>query len=259
MIFKEERLQKELLREGIVKIPLLNQKQVNYLQAFIENETQMPSLTKEYGFIGGVCINDKKEKKTINNEIEKIVLPLLNNVIADFKALVYSVLGKGIGSSSELEIHQDWSVVDESKHDSYSLWVPLIDCTLKNGAIHAVKGSHLEFNNYRGGSIPSLFEDKKLAKKYLDKMTLVEVKAGEALIFNQRLVHFSPPNKSDQIRYSIISSLVPKEADVLLYYKNNDNNISAYKMNDNFFNEYDNFLNEKNKKPNGYWVKDITF
>ncbi len=100
-------------------------------------------------------------------------------------------------------------------------------------------------------SITSIFSDEELVAGLMNRMEVVEVKAGEALLFNQRLVHFSPPNTSEEIRYSIISSLIPSEADALLYYKEQDDSISVFKMKDDFFNNYNNFLEEKDLEPKG--------
>jgi ectoine hydroxylase-related dioxygenase (phytanoyl-CoA dioxygenase family) len=42
----------------------------------------------------------------------------------------------------------------------------------------------------------------------IDNSIPMEVKAGEAVVLNQSIVHYSPPNKSDKIRIAITSGVM---------------------------------------------------
>ena len=52
------------------------------------------------------------------------------------------------------------------------------------------------------------------AKKY---GTLLNMKAGDAVLYHHGLLHFSPPNKTNQTRPAINLTVVPKEADCIHY------------------------------------------
>lgn len=256
MTFKDSKLQQQLEDEGVVKVPFLNSKQVEDIQHFIKKKTTVLQLAEEQGFMSGVAINDKKEKFKIDEKVRELLDPICSTYLNDYEALVYTVLAKAPTEHSQLDIHQDWSLVDEEKHYSLSLWIPLIDTNIENGTVHVVRGSHKEFNNIRGGSIPSIFHGQ-LSENLMSRMEPIEVKAGEALLFNQRLVHYSPINQTSTTRISLISSIIPKESDAFLYYREKPDTTEVYKMSRTFFLEYDDFIREKDLRPNGERVKDI--
>jgi ectoine hydroxylase-related dioxygenase (phytanoyl-CoA dioxygenase family) len=256
MRFKNLQLQEELERNGIVKIPFLNAAQIEEMSSYIYDDTPVISVAQEFGFMGGVVINDIALKKEMDVRLRKMLNPICESYLENFKALVYTVLAKAPVDHSKLEVHQDWSVVDERKFCSLSLWIPLIDSTIENGTVHAIKGSHNTYTNIRGGSIPSIFEES-MVNQLMPQMEPIEVKAGEALLFNQRLVHYSPKNNSGQTRVSLISSLVPEEADVLLYYQKDEHTTEVYKMDSDFFINYENFMVEKDLKPPGVKIDEF--
>lgn len=255
MKFKDKTLQNKVETDGIVKVPFLSSKEVEKLTTFIKNETPMYELTNQLGFVVGVVISEKSIKNKMDKFIREIVNPICETYIDNFKPLVYTAVGKRAGGGSKLDIHQDWSVVDESKFNSLSLWIPLTDITIENGAVHALIGSHNTYRNIRGGNIPSIFSKNK--DEIINKMHAFEMKAGEALFFNQRLAHYSPENKTEKTRISVISNLVSQEAEVLLYYKKNDTTLELYKMEDDFYNCYENFIEEKELRPKGIKINEI--
>lgn len=255
MLFKDPLVQKKFEEVGIVKLSLLSHNQVSVLSEFVKSNTPILELANKYGFIQGVCIKDRPVKLELDSFIRELITPLCKQHLTGFKALIYTALAKAPGNNSELDLHQDWSLVDESKYCSISLWIPLIDSVIENGAVHVLKGSHKKYLNPRGGSIPSIsFSDKEVLKK---KMIPMEMKAGEAIFFDQRLLHYSPNNKCENTRISIISSLVPEEAEVYQYYQPESGALEVYRMTDDFFMNYDDFVVEKELRPKGIKVTDF--
>ena len=180
MLFKDPLVQKKFEEVGIVKLSLLSHNQVSVLSEFVKSNTPILELANKYGFIQGVCIKDRPVKLELDSFIRELITPLCKQHLTGFKALIYTALAKAPGNNSELDLHQDWSLVDESKYCSISLWIPLIDSVIENGAVHVLKGSHKKYLNPRGGSIPSIsFSDKEVLKK---KMIPMEMKAGEAYV-----------------------------------------------------------------------------
>ena len=248
MKFINEEHQKVIDRDGVIKIPFLNHVQIEEYKKFIKEETPIVEMSSSYGLVAGVSFDSDQLKQQLHNRIEETIMPILNSYITNFKSLIFTSLVKGTGAHSKLDIHQDWSVVDEEHHHSWSLWIPLIDCTVENGTLFVIKGSHKKLKNVRGGSIPSIFSDD--AEELLKLMEPIEVKAGEALIFYQNLCHFSPPNLTDTPRITIISSLAPKNAEIRQYYLRDDNEtVEVYKMSDSFFMQFEDFIVEKDQAP----------
>lgn len=91
--------------------------------------------------------------------------------------------------------HQDYSY-NMGSSNSVTIWIPLQDTSISEGALLCAPGSHKYgvFENAKG-IIPDRFEFD---------FESVPVKFGEALIFNQKLVHKSGVNTSDKVRFSVI-------------------------------------------------------
>lgn len=255
MKFRNEKYQELIDRDGVIKLPFLNPQQIEEYKNFITTKTPIIEMSEDYGLVAGVCFNDKVLKYELHKKIEKTLLPILDSYLKDYKPLVFTSLVKGTGTHSKLDIHQDWSVVNEEKDYSWSLWIPLIDCTIENGTLFVIKGSHKKLNNIRGGTIPSVFDQDK--EELIKLMKPIEVKAGEALIFYQNLCHFSPPNLTDTPRVTLISSLVPKNAEVFQYFMANEGVVEEYKVDDAFFLQFDDFIAEKDKTPKGTKTREL--
>jgi ectoine hydroxylase-related dioxygenase (phytanoyl-CoA dioxygenase family) len=101
-------------------------------------------------------------------------------------------------------LHQDWSLVDEDKYRSATVWLPLCDSVVANGAIHAIDGSH-EMKAYpRGGTIHGKYEH--LHEELKGMMKPYECEAGTIMLFDSRVLHYSPPNLSKKYRISVINN-----------------------------------------------------
>lgn len=247
MKFINEQYQSVIDKDGIIKIPFLNQTQIEEYTKFVTEKTPIVEMSSDYGLVAGVSFDSNRMKHELHHKIEETILPILNSYLTDFKSLIFTSLVKGTGKHSKLDIHQDWSVVDEKHHHSWSLWIPLIDCTVDNGTLFVIKGSHKKLHNVRGGSIPSIFKDD--TEELIKLMEPIEVKAGEALIFYQNICHFSPPNLTETPRITLISSLAPKNADIFQYYLKDEETVEVYQMDDAFFMQFDDFIVEKDQAP----------
>lgn len=256
MKFKDSLLQEQIDAIGFVKVPLLNAEEVKDIKQYLLGQTPLEEMTKQYGFTSAVWISNSDTKTHLDAKVRGIVHAKLSTILEDFKALIYSAIGKGIGEKSELSLHQDWSVVDEEKDYSLSLWIPLSDSTLENGAIHFLEGSHKTHPSIRCGSVSHEYGDPETI---INQMNCVEVKAGEALIFYSRVLHYTPNNYSNQMRFAVISCLVSETAEIVQYYKVSDTQLEVYKMEETFYNKYDNFLEQIDQKPNGIKIGEVAY
>ncbi|HMU98235.1 MAG TPA: phytanoyl-CoA dioxygenase family protein [Chitinophagales bacterium] len=180
---------------------------------------------------------DFELKQKVNQEILNIIQPVLDKNFADYKILGSSFLRKLPNQNNPLPLHQDWTVTDEKKYGSYTIWIPLQDTNQTNGAIRVIDRSHQIDDSMRAPSLPVSFEKERPAfDKYLKTLTL---KTGEAFIFNQKLMHASWPNQSNEERLALTIGLVPKEANLfMLYFDKNKGEIQQYSMPDDLFLHY---------------------
>ena len=93
------------------------------------------------------------------------------------------------------------------RSDFVHTWAPLIaDASVANGTIEICPGSHSEIakQSYHEGEGDDYryIVDDDVIKKY--NPISVEMKLGQLLIFNSKLIHRSGNNQSNQVRYSLV-------------------------------------------------------
>jgi hypothetical protein len=78
----------------------------------------------------------------------------------------------------------------------------------------------------------------------------MEVKAGTAVILNQSVIHYSPPNKSNTIRKAITAGIKSEGAQMYFHYKIPDKEeLEVFKMNDDFLIRFNDFFNDIRNRP----------
>jgi hypothetical protein len=152
------------------------------------------------------------------------------------------------GPEGDFPVHQDWTYVDESRFASYAFWIPMQDVTINNGVLHTVSGSHRFITALRGPYVHEPFKQlsESIKTKYAEPVNL---KAGEALIWDHRLIHFSLPNVSSGPRMAFTLIAVPKEARTIHCFgldETRGTTIEKYEVDSDFFLRY-----TIGKKPEG--------
>lgn len=171
-------------------------------------------------------------RKKMNEEIKRVCQRALKETFADALPLGATFMVKSKGENGSLHPHQDWSIVDETKFHSYNIWLPLVDVSEKNGTLLILPGSHKLFNNIRGLNIPSSFE--KVEEAVWQYMVPIQLKAGEALVYDHRLLHASGTNKTEEPRLVIVYGIIPANAEMRYYYGHNGN-IEEYACTPEFY------------------------
>ena len=189
--------------------------------------------------------DESTEKK---NEIFEELSPIFQNVANTFLQN-YILIRMGIfdklPGGGEIKAHQQPNLVDESKYRSLTIWVPLSETTVEMGTLHVVKYSHKIFDRVRPVNDCCRFE--KVSEKTMKKYSIpLELKNGQAAIFDDRIIHWSPPNKSSRTRTAVQLEFIPRDTKPVMYYRINDKEISKYIVDKNYFRE----VVFPSKKPN---------
>lgn len=202
------------------------------------------------GFFPTTYSEKNIDRKKISKEIIEILDPFLQKNLKDFKIFAGSFITKYPDKNSELGIHQDMTLVDESKFIGVNIWIPLCEINERNGAVHILPKSNRLIPTYRNASIPNIYDQySDLIKEYTKPVFL---KAGEALIFDHSIIHYSPSNFSNSIRLAVNVFISNKEATIRTCHldtKNNDGKVLIYEQEDNFIVEYEQFNNQKELLP----------
>jgi len=95
----------------------------------------------------------------------------------------------------------------------------LVDSNVANGTLQMVPGSHKRFGEIRGPMIPWELEGIKddIIKEFLVPMN---TRAGNAVILDDSIVHYSTINKTNSMRLTIQLILIPEEVPSIHYHMN---------------------------------------
>ncbi|HMU99362.1 MAG TPA: phytanoyl-CoA dioxygenase family protein [Chitinophagales bacterium] len=256
-IFKDEQLQKAFDENGYVKIPLLNNDDIQGLtNLFYQYHNEL----KENSFGASSFMHDKITKMKIRDMLYPVFLPYFEKIFKEYTYFGSSFLYKTKGKNSDLAPHQDWTIVDESKFVAINIWTPLIDTTPQNGTLYVVPKSQAQKKfSLRAPTIPFYFLN------YLDTVIKcsepINARAGEAVILNQSLIHYSSPNIVDDIRIAITSGIKSKNAPMNFhYFEESSKVVECYRMPEDFLLDFDNFTEDIYKRPTkGELVKEFQY
>lgn len=221
-------LDKRLLKEGYVVVPFLEQTEITKLTDFF-HENHPDGIN---GFYATAHVQDISFRNKMNDYIKNSFRQSVDKYFYKCRPLGGSFVVKSNTQKERLHPHQDWNIVDENKHRSFNIWVPLVDLTNENGVIKVMPKSHRWMKTFRGPGLPDPFEN--VHEKIWRSMKPLYMKGGEALIYDHRLFHASDPNTIDKLRlaavFGIISDNVP-----MYYYCGKNGNLEVYESSPEFF------------------------
>ena len=228
-ILRDTILEKELKEKGYVVIPFLTKEETTELKNFYY-EYHSPTLE---GMYATAHVPDIDLRMKMNDKIKEVFSRAIEETFCHATALGGSFIAKGKGNNGTLKPHQDWNIVNEEKYRSFNIWVPLVDLTDNNGAICVMPQSHLWQKTFRSANTPSVFQN--IENELWDAMKKLYMKAGEALIYDHRLLHASGNNNTDEIRLATVFGIIPDEAEMMYYHQKDEHTIQVYKSNPEFF------------------------
>ncbi len=246
-IFQDSSLAAKLYEEGFAVVDFLNTSDIASLsEVFVRHYTDRTS--PDGAFVGVIS-------QAVHDDMDKVLKPKMNEWFLDYmniNAFVAKVPGRG----SHVPLHQDVAAIDENKYSSVNVWMALQDVTAENGPLYLVPRSHHIFFPYRCSNIDAY--TKNIESTIGSYFMPVYLKAGQALIFDSRLFHFSPPNLTNNIRVIANCRIFPQKAKMLAYYRDRDftdPRIEVWQCQDDYLiykNSYDETRRPPNAKLEGY-------
>jgi ectoine hydroxylase-related dioxygenase (phytanoyl-CoA dioxygenase family) len=254
-IFNDTTLQINFERSGFVIVDLLNEVDLNLLLE-IYNQYLGENVFKHFT-TSNVSL-PSEIKYEIANSIDKIVSSKIAKLMCDITFWPGAFLIKPSGEDSEFKAHQDWTFVDEEKFVSGNVWIPLSDVNIHNGCISVVESSQYpNIKSIRSQTIPDFFHtNREVIKPFLKA---IDLKAGQALIFNHSLIHHSCSNTSGTNRIAVSKGFNSYDATLLHYLKTTNQTAELYEMPKDFVFKYDNLEDLKHKPINGKMIKTLTY
>lgn len=198
----------KIRQDGYAVVDLLERDAVEYLlERWDEVRTSHPLVWDPTGL--AATIRHPPVNEVADAFISPVIASALAPLLPDHVPLMSSFLVKR-PHAPELPPHLDWRLVDEVTALSGGCWVPLEDVDRSNGALGVYPGSHHSVTFDRTPEEPG---HDWVADYAADRHqgVVLELTAGQAVLYDHRLVHFSPPNPTDRVRIATNSGLAPAE------------------------------------------------
>ena len=245
-ILRDPEVQAAFDAHGFVILPLLDGRSIRDLGAIYRQWfPEAPA-----GFFSSSYLPDLERKRSISDDLVRRIEPHLAPHLAEVRILGAAFLSKGPGSSSALPHHQDWTIVDENRYVAANVWTPLLDTDTTNGTLEVLPGSHRHLRTLRAPTIPFLFDGRQ---HELDSGLLaLRVRATEAVIVDQALIHGSPSNESSGDRIAVTTGICSREAPLRFYYWDDDSSpgtLERYDVPDDFLIRFEDFHHDIFRRP----------
>lgn len=209
-IFKNDDLEKSICDKGWAKVQLLGNAEIQQLIDFYLPRRALQQRPGTHYTLASQNYNFRKE---VNQVIGETFGTAANNTFDNYRMLYANFMIKEPGPEGVFPIHQDWTYVHEPGFRSVAIWAALTDNDETTGCLHVVEGSHLWGDEPRGPFIPWKFE--KVSEQVKQKLKPVPIHAGEAIIWDHRLIHASQPNISSAARMVATAIYVPAESQAI--------------------------------------------
>jgi len=234
-VFKDKELEEHFVKYGYCLVPLLQPSDVQKLE-----EIYYSNRVEEQAAI-------ERTTSTTNIELGRNIRRLAGEVVGNRASeylLNYRVLFSGFvtkipGKPSKMRLHQDPTFVDETQFKALNIWSPLVDVDENNGAVWIVPNSDKFFQGFRGQPAKE-FDFDEISVQVMNKLgQIIPMKAGESLIYDTTLFHFSQENASGKIRIANATVMIPKEATPIYYHHNKTlDTLDVYEISEDFMLRY---------------------
>lgn len=212
-IFIDSSLQARFEAEGFVIVPLLTAADITALTALHDSAPCELTAASPWSFTA--MTTDAAYRRAMSDGIRATLQRRLESVLERCRAILGTFFHKQPATEeSKIHLHQDWSWVDEREHHSLSVWCPFQPVNEANGTLAVVPGSNRLSDRPRGfvTRFPYPYLEDMLVAKYSKHLTL---EPGQAVLFHQRLFHWSGPNRTAARRLAANCLVAPAEASIV--------------------------------------------
>lgn len=226
---------------AVVREPVLDPDEVARVRAVAEEF--LDRLEEPAGdlFLTVGRVRDAALRAEISGRTAQVVLPRLRPFfVGDAEIRGSALQVKPPSPTSELNCHQDSSLVDERTELGVYAWVALDDTDEHNGGLQVLPGSHRLGNLQRTLNVP--WQLARYGEAMARRSVPLSVPAGCVVFFDAATVHSSPPNQSSRVRLAT-NAFVTHRGTPLLHFFQDDRTtpgtVEVYEIDLSFFQDED--------------------
>ena len=220
MLFRDESLQRVFDEQGFVTVPLLSPAEVaavreRFFAIHDRRDAHRDSMGRNQGYHVSLYHPDGNYRRRAEKLVRESLAPRAAALLRDYNFLLGSFLLKPAGAGP-LAVHRDWTMTADPRQTSLNCWCPLVDVDGGNGALALLPGSHLCLpDNVHGPGMDQYLQFN--GERLMRLSRIVPLKAGEAALFDYRMLHGSTANPTLEARPAIAAGFVPETARPLLH------------------------------------------
>ncbi len=235
---RDPELQQQFSELGFVVVDLIDQATVSALRERYDtmDHEQRTQFDWVDGFDTSIYDQRPEYRAQVFDLMDELMSPAIENLLDDYRIMFANFIVK-YPESDPVPPHVDWTFLDEEQFSSATVWCPLVDTTPANGTLGVVSGSHRRIDFLRPSNVAT-YERCELAVADLDDRPVISVRAGQAIIMDNRVVHFSPPNTTELDRIAVGCVVGPREAELHHYWMTEDDELMQYQIDRSFYLSY---------------------
>jgi hypothetical protein len=217
-IFFDASRQEEVFKNGYTAVRLLSAEEASALaESIVQLRHEGDFATRNQrgmSFHASLLDSDLEYKRRVSALVAEWFAPRIAAILDGYRITTSGVLAKPPGGG-ELGVHRDWTMTSSVDDICLSVWCPLVDVEESNGVLRFVAGSHRLVRNIEAPHVPFYFQP------FIDELkelaTPVPVAAGQALIFDTTIVHWSGTNTTGTLRPVAAALCVPQDARMVFH------------------------------------------
>ncbi len=227
-------LEEVLNEDGYTVINFLEKEQIEFFRN--EYQSLFRTLDKKPGRFTTLQDTDSVTKNRVHDFIVQHVDIPLRNYFRDFIIPVSQFYTKKAHTSGDIDLHSDTTLlINHQLEPHYAIWVPLLDVDEFNGTLTVIPRSHRVRGAFFSATIACYHET---CIDWLRQFEIpIKLKAGQAVIFDNNILHNSTANKTDTDRLCFTFRITHRNSQ---YYSfcgqgKNTNDFSIYNEKQNFY------------------------
>lgn len=211
-LLQDAKLQAHVDEHGWVVVDLLTDSEV---RAMVDGYDRLDhEITVDRSFAAGfhaTIIDERTDYRVkCHDLIAGVFQPAADRIFNDAVLAMTNFVHKEPGAAAVPD-HVDWTMVDEPGSTSLSVWSPLCDTDESSGCIGVLDRSHRAVSFVRASANPTYTETAEFGAT-LPGRELLPLKAGQAVVFDHRLVHFSSAHNGPEPRVAFTCEMTPRAA-----------------------------------------------
>ncbi len=224
-------LDERLARDGVVPVPMVDPAR---LQAIEASYWALVPPGED-----GIQLDYLRTDRTLVRALSELMEPVWDDVVPRVFESHYPVYSSFVvkfpGEGSSLFLHRDLCVDDERERRTFSMWMPFVDTgpELGNGPLAFVPGSQAIRHGGFGPNAVGLFSPYEHVLR--DRLEPFSVPAGTGLVYDARMLHASPPNRSGHVRMAVGCLLARRDQPVIQVFATGRRHRRVHEVDREFF------------------------